>query len=275
MYYPGATSGNLMADIEIVAIDEVDAVLCGSEFEDTVSKETTELLNYLQTRNKQKQAQLILTTAHLTLAHRKVLDELFPSITKVRHSNEGGRSEGVLVPTLRQEFHYFSGGVDDKLIKLNRILQRTEDDNSSIVIFCRDADEVEIVHSSLEKNKMLSERFSPRKLHEDIHPDERAKALNAFLQSTSTGANFPFCRILITHEIAARGLDCPNVSTVILYDTPTDVTAFVHRAGRTARAGRSGSVICLVQAEGCFDGGNHKVLHELQDAPKLKFRKDA
>jgi len=85
----------------------------------------------------------------------------------------------------------------------------------------------------------------------------------------------------VTHEIAARGLDCPSVRHVVLFDTPTDVTAFVHRAGRTARAGEEGVVTCLVQSGG--DGsigsfgdsggsfGKHKNLHALLDAPKLNF----
>jgi len=66
------------------------------------------------------------------------------------------------------------------------------------------------------------------------------------------------------------------VRHVILFDTPTDVTAFIHRAGRTARAGEDGVVTCLVAAGRGGGGGSfgrHKVLHELKDAPKLKFLK--
>ena len=44
----------------------------------------------------------------------------------------------------------------------------------------------------------------------------------------------------------ARGIDVPNISTVVLYDVPTNVEAYIHRVGRTARAGRSGTAYTIV-----------------------------
>jgi len=255
-------------DIDIVAIDEVDAVLCGHEFNSTIPESSIELLKLLP-----DQAQYILTTAHLTRAHTKILNNLFPQIKLIQQS---GSSQSVLVPTMRQEFHYFSGDISKKLERLEKILRRAENNTlltGSTIIFCAEENEVELVHSFLE-NSTMSEIFKPRKLHVKMKPHERSSALLDFRTSNTK------CRLLVTHEIAARGLDCPLVRHVILFDTPTDVTAFVHRAGRTARAGQDGTVTCLVQAgasHGSFGGGSsfgqHKDLHALQDAPKLKFKK--
>ena len=258
-------------EIQVIAIDEVDAVLCGSEFNESIPEISTELLQQLPDG-----AQYILTTAHLTRAHAKALQKLFPNIATVRQ--QGGTNQRVLVPTLRQAFHYFSGDISAKLEKLEEILQKAQKNNllagHSAVIFCEDEEEVEVVHSFLERSAAIRKIYrAPRKLHTKLSPKERSAALLDFRTSRSD------CSLLVTHEIAARGLDCPSVRHVILFDTPTDVTAFVHRAGRTARAGEEGMVTCLVQAGGglgSFGSGSFgrlKNLHALQDAPKLSFKK--
>jgi ATP-dependent RNA helicase DeaD len=253
------------ANIDIVAIDEVDAVLCGSEFNDTTPETSIELLDRLSDR-----AQYILTTAHLTRAHTKIINRLFPDINTIRQSSSSRR---VLVPTLRQVFHYFSGDMSAKLDKLQEILEDSE--TQPTIVFCKDENEVEAVHLFIENCNALKDGFSPEKLHVDLPSEVRSNALSRFRAND--------CRMLVTHEIAARGLDCPFVRHVILFDTPTDVTAFVHRAGRTARAGEEGVVTCMVQAGGgggigSFGDsggsfGKHKNLHALLDAPKLNFAK--
>ena len=53
-------------------------------------------------------------------------------------------------------------------------------------------------------------------------------------------------RILVATNVAARGLDLPDVSHVINYDVPSNVEEYVHRIGRTARMGRSGTAITFV-----------------------------
>eukprot|EP00979_Chaetoceros_neogracilis_P010161 scaffold2394_cov181-Chaetoceros_neogracile.AAC.2 len=246
-----------LTNINIVAIDEVDAVLCGSEFNETTPERSIELLNRFP-----DQAQYILTTAHLTRAHTKVINRLFPDIQMVRQSSSEQR---VLVPTLQQVFHYFSGGMPAKLDKLQGILEEPKEQQPTI-IFCKNENEVDEVHAFLENCSTLKDAYGPEKLHVNLPPSQRSGALSRFQ------TNDNYCRMLVTHEIAARGLDCPSVRHVVLFDTPTDVTAFVHRAGRTARAGEKGVVTCLVQAGG-GSFGKHTNLHALQDAPKLNFAK--
>lgn len=208
--------------------------------------------------------------AHLTRAHTKIITRLFPDIETIRQSSS---SQRVLVPTLRQVFHYFSGDMSAKLAELEDVLEKSE--KQSTIIFCKDENEVEAVHLFLKNSKTLGDAFSPEKLHINLSSEERSTALSRFR------TNEKECLMLVTHEIAARGLDCPSVRHVVLFDTPTDVTAFVHRAGRTARAGEEGVVTCLVQAGGGLGSfgqsggsfGQHKDLHALLDAPKLKFAK--
>ena len=262
---PNIAEGENLASIDIVAIDEVDAVLCGSEVNATTPEASIELLNLLPDH-----AQYILTTAHLTRAHTKIINFLFPDIETIRQSSS---SQRVLVPTLRQVFHYFSGDMSAKLAELQGVLENS--DKQSTIIFCKDEKEVDAVHLFLKSSKTLGDIFAPEKLHVNLSSERRSAALSRFQTNDNQ------CRMLVTHEIAARGLDCPSVRHVVLFDTPTDVTAFVHRAGRTARAGEEGIVTCLVQAGGGLGSfgvssgsfGQHKNLHALLDAPKLKFAK--
>lgn len=80
--------------------------------------------------------------------------------------------------------------------------------------------------------------FSAIPLHGQLTQAQRLGALNKFKSGDKN--------ILVATDVAARGLDIPSVDLVINYDIPTDSKAYIHRVGRTARAGRSGKSISLV-----------------------------
>ncbi|VEU22902.1 DEKNAAC104180 [Brettanomyces naardenensis] len=75
-------------------------------------------------------------------------------------------------------------------------------------------------------------------LHGQLSQAQRLGALNKFKSGDKT--------ILVATDVAARGLDIPLVDLIVNYDIPTDSKAYIHRVGRTARAGRSGKSVSLV-----------------------------
>lgn len=54
------------------------------------------------------------------------------------------------------------------------------------------------------------------------------------------------CNILVVTDLASRGIDLPNVSNIIHYDYPATTKTFIHRSGRTARAGKKGTTYSLI-----------------------------
>ena len=75
-------------------------------------------------------------------------------------------------------------------------------------------------------------------LHGGMNQKQRDKAMKKFSSGRS--------RILIATDVASRGIDVTDVSCVIHFDPPDDGKVYKHRSGRTARAGSTGTVVCLV-----------------------------
>lgn len=96
---------------------------------------------------------------------------------------------------------------------------------------------------------LINQGFPATSIHGDRTQREREKALDMF----RTGR----CPILVATAVAARGLDIPNVTHVVNYDLPTDIDDYVHRIGRTGRAGNTGISTAF------FNRGNRGVVRDL------------
>ena len=96
---------------------------------------------------------------------------------------------------------------------------------------------------------LINQRFPATSIHGDRTQRERERALDMF----RTG-KFP---ILVATAVAARGLDIPNVTHVVNYDLPTDIDDYVHRIGRTGRAGNTGKSTAF------FNRGNRGIVRDL------------
>jgi superfamily II DNA/RNA helicase len=114
-----------------------------------------------------------------------------------------------------------------------RGLLRQAKDLKNAIIFCNRKREVAILHKSLQKHG-----FSVGALHGDMDQTARMAALDQFRKG-----ELP---LLVASDVAARGLDIPEVSHVFNFDIPHHADDYVHRIGRTGRAGRSGTAISLV-----------------------------
>ncbi|WP_027701155.1 DEAD/DEAH box helicase [Metaclostridioides mangenotii] len=118
--------------------------------------------------------------------------------------------------------------------KLNLLKDVTTIENpDSCVIFCNTQVKVESLYSELTKLK-----YPCDKIHGAMEQDERIKVMNNFKKG--------YFRYLIATNVAARGIDIDNITHVINYDVPVLRENYVHRIGRTGRAGKEGRAITFI-----------------------------
>ena len=121
---------------------------------------------------------------------------------------------------------------EEKRATLRRLIRGAENFKNAI-IFCNRKRDVQVVYRSLEKHG-----FSVGALHGDLDQRARMAALDSFRNGS--------VQLLVCSDVAARGLDIPDVSHIINYDAPHHSEDYVHRIGRTGRAGKTGVALTLV-----------------------------
>ena len=109
----------------------------------------------------------------------------------------------------------------------------THEFKRGVIVFCKSKSRAQRVNVMLHLSGV-----SCAELHQEKTQTERLQALDDFRNRA--------VQVLVTTEVAARGLDIDGVRTVINYDLPTDITGYVHRVGRTARIGKSGRSVSFV-----------------------------
>jgi superfamily II DNA/RNA helicase len=120
----------------------------------------------------------------------------------------------------------------EKRETLRRLIRSAEGLKNAIV-FCNRKRDVATLYRSL-----LRHGFSVQALHGDMDQPARMAALEQFRKGEVT--------LLVASDVAARGLDIPDVSHVYNFDVPMHPDDYVHRIGRTGRAGRTGTAITIV-----------------------------
>jgi superfamily II DNA/RNA helicase len=117
-----------------------------------------------------------------------------------------------------------------------RNLLRTQTNVKNAIVFANRKTTVALLEKSLKKHG-----FNAGALHGDMDQSARLKMLTAFRNNEVT--------YLIASDVAARGLDIPEVSHVFNFDVPIHAEDYVHRIGRTGRAGREGAAFTMVTRE--------------------------
>lgn len=126
---------------------------------------------------------------------------------------------------------YFEVNEDDKFEALCRIRDIVPDFYG--IVFCRTKVDVDNV-----ANKLIDRGYSAEALHGDISQYQRERILKKFKNKQ--------INILVATDVAARGIDISDLTHVINYSLPQDPESYVHRIGRTGRAGKEGTAITFV-----------------------------
>jgi len=123
---------------------------------------------------------------------------------------------------------------------------------TSIIVFCRTRTEVDELTETLGGRGYRAEA-----LHGGLSQEQRDRVMRRFRDGAS--------ELLVATDVAARGLDIEHVSHVVNFDVPQSPDAYIHRIGRTGRAGREGVAITLAEAR------EHRLLRNIEQATKRKI----
>jgi len=145
------------------------------------------------------------------------------------HVRAEGHDEKISAPSTRQ--YVYRAHQMDKIEVLARVLQAG--DRGLTMVFCQTKRVADQVATALE-----SRGFAVATVHGDLGQGQRERAMRAF----RTGK----VDVLTATDVAARGLDVDDVTHVVNYECPDDEKTYVHRIGRTGRAGRDGVAVTFV-----------------------------
>ncbi len=201
--------------VEFLVIDEADRML-----DMGFVKDLRFILRRLPPYNRR---QSMLFSATLSL---RVLELTYPYMNAPEEV--AIRPEQLVVETIHQELYHV--GKSEKFSLLLGLLQREQPERA--LIFCNTK-----VQTADVAQKLLGNGYAARSITGDLPQSRRIRLLERFKRGD--------VRILVATDVASRGLHVEDVTHVFNYDVPQDPEEFVHRIGRTARAGKEGRAITL------------------------------
>lgn len=158
--------------------------------------------------------------------------------------------ENLTVPAIDQ--YYYELRRNDKLKALNRILDFNNPELT--IVFCNTRRMVDDLNIKLQARGYLSDA-----IHGGLNQNQRDRVMNKFRNG--------IIEILVATDVAARGIDVDNVEAVFNYDLPQDIDYYVHRIGRTGRAGKSGTAHNFVVGKDIYK------LRDIQNYTKTKIKR--
>ncbi len=181
---------------------------------------------------------------HLRLAQKELAAELMQNPETIIISRDENFSSKV-------EHIYFVCEERDKIELVRKICRM---DNVKALAFANDMNRLSVLAEKLTFRKLLV-----KVLHSETKKQDRAQAIRDF-----RAGKFP---LLLATDVAARGLDIKGLTHVIQLDLPKNIDQYIHRAGRTGRAGASGIVISIVTPR------EEKILQTIAKKLKIKIEK--
>jgi len=224
-----------LSNLKVLVLDEADRML-DMGFEEVI----TDVISYAPTHR-----QTLLFSATYSDPIREISQNF--QFKPVSVSIDSNHQEG----TIEQHFYQIEKAQRHNALGYLLSYHRPE----STVVFCNTKRECQEI-----KNALDNCGFSVQALHGDLEQKHRDQVLVRFANKS--------CSILVATDVAARGLDIKELQAVINYDLPWDPEIYVHRIGRTGRAGKKGLALSL-----CTEAELNRVT-AIEDYQETKVRWD-
>ena len=224
-----------LSNLKVLVLDEADRML-DMGFEEVI----TDVISYAPTHR-----QTLLFSATYSDPIREISQNF--QFKPVSVSIDSNHQEGTI------EQHFYQIEKAQRLNALGYLLSYHRPE--STVVFCNTKRECQEI-----KNALDNCGFSVQALHGDLEQKHRDQVLVRFANKS--------CSILVATDVAARGLDIKELQAVINYDLPWDPEIYVHRIGRTGRAGKKGLALSL-----CTEAELNRVT-AIEDYQETKVRWD-
>lgn len=206
-----------LGDLNVLVLDEADEMM-SMGFQDALERVLKE---------SSSSSRKWLFSATMSREIRSVAERYLDKPTQISLNKSGGLS-----PTIDQIYYTVKRQHKDEAIE--RILQVHT--NFHGIVFCQTKSEVNELTIKLQKGGTAAES-----IHGDRTQFERESVLQRFRNKE--------VKVLVATDVAARGLDIKNLTHVINHSLPWDVESYIHRIGRTGRAGQKGSAFSLVSPD--------------------------